>query len=235
MLCQVIQDYVNEKMEDFAKDELCIKTFKYGHKFNLKQEWIADAGLFVAKKRYGLHILDDEGVEKDEIEVKGLDIVRSSYPEMFQDFLEDVLEMILEGKSEKEINSFIFDFKNKVRKEKNIFKLATPTGVKGIDKYSNDTYRGYKKGTPVHVKASINYNNWLKENKLEKRYKEIQNGGKIKWIYVHPKKTGFSEIAFPADGIPKKLEQYIIDAINFDKIFDRVIDSKIQIFYDAMD
>jgi DNA polymerase elongation subunit (family B) len=92
------------------------------------------------------------------MEVKGLEIVRSSYPVLFQDFLTDVLKKILNGEDKEDIDKFIIDFKDKIKKEKNIFQIATPTGVHGLKKYANKSFNGYKKGSPVHVKSAINFN-----------------------------------------------------------------------------
>ena len=57
-------------------------TNAYSNKMSMKREVIADKGVFVAKKRYALNVLDDEGLRLKEpkLKVMGLEIVRSSTP-----------------------------------------------------------------------------------------------------------------------------------------------------------
>ncbi len=54
-------------------------------------------------------------------------------------------------------------------------KIAMPTGVKNIKKYiggKNGNFNlSHKKGTPVHVKAAITYNDLLKHFKQDKNMK----------------------------------------------------------------
>ena len=48
-------------------------------------------------------------------------------------------------------------------------KISVPTGVKNIKKYVDKDRKGfapYKKGTPVHVKSAIAYNDLLKYHKI---------------------------------------------------------------------
>lgn len=143
-------------MSVFVSEYLFINTNLNKHRFSLKQEVIAKSGLFVTKKKYGLYIIDRESVPKDELDVKGLDIVRSNYPKLFQNFLSDLLKKILSKEDKKTIDKFVIQFKNDV-KNADLINVATPTGVKGLHKY-NCKPPGFIKGTPVHVKASLNYN-----------------------------------------------------------------------------
>lgn len=232
MVCSIVQDYINAKMENFAKDNLCIKTYKYGHKFHLKHEWIADAGLFTTKKRYGLHILWEEGATKDKMVIKGMEIVRSSYPQSLQKFLKKVLKMILKNKSKELIDTFVFKFREHMKKEDNWQYMARPTGVNNMEDYYNkNTSTYYIKGTPVHVKAAINYNRWIEDNNLSNKYQKIQSGEKIRWVYLKPRHLGFSEIAFKPDELPKKLKKEIGQDIDYEKMFKALIDKKIKMLY----
>ena len=69
-----------------AIDQAMVKLANYTNAFEkkifFKREVIADKGVFVAKKRYALNVLDDEGLRlKDpKLKVMGLEIVRSSTP-----------------------------------------------------------------------------------------------------------------------------------------------------------
>ena len=76
--------------------------------------------------------------------------------------------------------------------------LANPIGVKGIGKYevkdSENAFSQYKKGTPVHVKSSINYNSLIEYWYEGKKYEKIGNGNKIKWVYLKENEFGFDTI-----------------------------------------
>ena len=54
----------------------------------------------------------------------------------------------------------------------------------------------HKKGTPVHVKASINHNDLLRFFGENKRYQYISDGDKIKWVYLKNNPIGMETIAF---------------------------------------
>ena len=58
--------------------------------------------------------------------------------------------------------------------------VAFPRGVKGLDKYA-DKHAIYSKGTPIHVKGALLYNNMLRKHNLSKKYQEIGDGDKIKF------------------------------------------------------
>ena len=81
----------------------------------------------------------------------------------------------------------------------------------------------YAKGTPVAVKGALIYNYYLKQMKLERKYRKIIEGDKIKFIYLktpNPFAGAFGKdhvISFP-NGIPKEfgLSSYI----DYDKQFE---------------
>ena len=60
-------------------------------KLILKQELISKAGIWIAKKRYAQWVINQEGNPVDKLDVKGIDVVRSSYPAAFRKFLSEVL------------------------------------------------------------------------------------------------------------------------------------------------
>ena len=75
-ISNIIIDYVNDK----AYNTIQTKDFnsqRKDFKIVFEQEIIASAALFVAKKKYGLKIVDKEGRKKDELFIKGLEIIQS--------------------------------------------------------------------------------------------------------------------------------------------------------------
>ena len=71
-----MQVFLNKSYDYFAKKFLNLDK----HRFEIKQELIAKSGLFIVKKRYGLKIINDNGVKVNKLHVKGLDLVRSNFP-----------------------------------------------------------------------------------------------------------------------------------------------------------
>ena len=227
-----VQDFLNKSYDMFAKNFLNIDD----HRFNIKQEVISRASFWVTKKRYGQWIINDGGVECNRLDVKGLDIVRSSFPPAFRDLMIGVLKDILNNEKKENIDKMIMDFK-KSMKTLPIEDIALPIGVKGIDKYSskgNGKFTVTKKGAPVHVKASIKYNDMLRLFGLTNKYRVVRNRDKIKWVYLKPNPYSFEAIAFKGHDDPEEIMKFIRDYIHLDKIFKGQLQKKIDMFYGAM-
>ena len=79
----------------------------------------------------------------------------------------------------------------------------------------------YNKGTPIHVRGSLLYNNYLYKYNIDKKYPVIQNGEKIKFCYMKlPNIMNENVISF-VSALPKEfeLEQYIDYDLQFQKSF----------------
>jgi len=178
----------------------------------------------------------------DKLDVKGLDIVRSSFPPAMRDLMTGVLKDIL-GSSEKDvIDSKIIDFKSEMKKMP-IHDVALPTGVKNIKKYTDKNKRGkfnsknsftnIKKGAPVHVKAAIKYNDLLKHFNLN-NYEEIRGSEKIKWLYLKNNEFGIESIAFKGYDDPDKIMNFITKYVDYEKLYKGALEKKIRMFYEAL-
>ena len=121
--------------------------------------------------------------------------------------------------SQDELQNFIEKFRHEFRKLP-VEDISFPRSVNGLKEYG-DAANIFKKGTPIHVKGALVYNHFLRELKLNKRYQEIQEGEKIKFIYLkQPNIFNNNTLAF-ISGLPKQLgaEQYIDYDLQFDKSF----------------
>ena len=227
-----VQDYLNNGYDYFAK-KFCNIT---KHRFDIKQEVIAKSGLFVTKKRYGLKIINDNGKKVNKMMVKGLDTVRSSFPSAMRDMLSKLLEDILMDVPKDKLDKFIINFKNSMRLM-DVDKISIPTGVKNIYKFigkKNGQFSGYKKGAPVHVKASIAYNDLLHFYKQDKKYEKITNGSKVKWLYLKDNPLGLNVIAYKGYEDPPEIMKFIRDFINPSKLYRQALEKKIMMFYEAL-
>jgi len=75
-LVQDIEDYLNKHIETWARNTL--NTIS--PRFVFKRESICDKGLFLQKKRYVLHKLDDEGDPCNTFKYTGVEVVRTTMP-----------------------------------------------------------------------------------------------------------------------------------------------------------
>ena len=202
---------------------------------------IAKSAFWVTKKRYGQWIINDGGLEVEKLDVKGLDIVRSSFPPAFRDFMTKVLKAILAKVPKEKIDEFILNFKNNLQNEE-LDKIALPTGVKGITKYIDKSKGGFqsktmftpmKKGAPVHTKASVIYNDLLKHYKVN-NHEPISNGNKVRWVYLKTNPFNIDGLAYKGYDDPKEIIDFINQYVDRDKLFEKSLKKKIQMFYDAM-
>ena len=234
-----VQTYINKSYDYFAKNFLNIQD---EHRFEIKQEVIAKSAFWVTKKRYGQWIINDGGTPCEKLDVKGLDIVRSSFPPSFRDFMTKVLKAILAKVGKERIDGFILNFKKSLHNE-TVENIALPTGVKGIKKYTKKkTTRGFggksmftdmEKGAPVYVKASVVYNDLLKHFNAN-NCEPIRNASKIRWVYLKDNPFNIDAIAFKGYDDPKEIMDFITQYIDRDKLFNKALRKKIQMFYDSM-
>jgi DNA polymerase elongation subunit (family B) len=233
-----VQDYINKSYNYFSSKFLNIRG---DHRFEIKQEMIAKSAFWVTKKRYGQWIINDGGLEVEKLDVKGLDIVRSSFPPAFRDFMTKVLKAILAKVPKEKIDEFILNFKNNLKDEE-LDKIALPTGVKGITKYIDKSKGGFqsktmftpmKKGAPVHTKASVIYNDLLRHFKAM-NHEPISNGNKVRWVYLKTNPYNIDGIAYKGYDDPEQIIDFINQYIDRDKLFDKALSKKIKMFYDAM-
>jgi len=202
--------------------ELC-EMLNVGEGFNwlkMGREVIATRGLWTAKKRYALNVLDDEGVRLKEpkLKVMGLESVRSSTPSAVRDKIKTALKIILTD-TEEELQNFTKKFKEEFKKL-DVEDIAFPKSVNGIEKYKSSTST-YKKGAPLHCRGSLIYNKLLEEKKLNKKYDIIRDGEKIKYTYLkEPNPSRGNVISIP-QFLPKEfnLHGYVDYDMQFEKSY----------------
>ena len=230
-----VQVYLNNSYNYFAK-KFCNLDI---HRFEIKQEIVAKAGLFIVKKRYGMKIISDNGVQVNKTLVKGLDTVRSNFAPSFRKLLADVLDDILMSVPKDKIDHRILRFKKNM-KYNPLDEISSPTGVKGIWKYlqrndeSTTVFSETKKGCPVHVKAAIAHNDLVRHFKQDNKYGFINNGDKIRWVYLKNNPLGLKVVAYKGYEDPPEIMQFIRDTMDIDKIYDQAMTKKIKMFYDSL-
>ena len=116
-------------------------------------------------------------------------------------------------------NNYFNDFKKEF-KTLPPEEISFPRSINGLSKYTS-SFELIKKGTPIHVRGAILYNDLLKKNDLINRYPSIQEGEKIKFMYLKEPNTLQNNIISFASSFPKefKLEKYIDYDLQFEKSF----------------
>lgn len=235
-LASEMQEYINRFYDVMAKRMFNVTS----HRFEIKKEYVARRALWIsAKKRYAQWIIRDNGVPVDKLDVKGMDVVRSTFPVAFRNVMNDVLNaIILEDKDQSDVDDIILNFKRHMGELEPIA-IARSSSVKNVTKYLGEQGDGnrmstYIKGTPVHVKASIAYNDLLKYYGCSFEYPPIRDGDKIKWVYLKDNPLRLSQLAFRGEDDPEEILQYVADHIDVNKIYDRELDKKLGSIYEAL-
>ena len=212
-----------EKLEPFIEQsytELADYVQAYEQKMIMKRENIAERGIWTAKKRYILNVWNSEGVQYAEPKLKmmGIEAVKSSTPAPCRQMIKDGLKLMMNATEDD-----VIDFIDKCRKD---FKklppeeIAFPRSVSDIRKYQSSSDI-YSKGTPIHCRGALLYNYYVKQKKLDSKYSLINNGEKIKFLYLKkPNIIQENVISFIQD-FPTELglDKYIDYELQFEKSF----------------
>lgn len=229
-----MQDYLNNFYDILGK-----KIFNVNkHRFEIKKEFVSKSGIWIAKKRYAQWIISDNGVAVDKLDVKGLDVVRSSYPAAFRTFMSEVLIEILRGDTEEQLTNKVYDFKKNLPKM-DVVKIAKAGAVKNLSKYmpkkkQQTAMFQFPSGCPAHVKASIAYNQLLTHFGVQNQFEPLKDGDKIKWVYLKQNPYGLDGVAMNGYNDPPQIMELINTYIDHDKIFERELLKKLEDFYGAL-
>jgi hypothetical protein len=192
----------------------------------MKREVIATDAIWTAKKRYTMLVADSEGVRYfPDLYHKtvGLDAVKASSPKHCRDWMLEGYKIALQG-TESELQDFVSE-KKKEFMALPIERVATPSGVNGLEKYA-DANNIFIKGTPKHVKASLWHNHLIQKLGI-KGLAKIQSGDKIKFVELKtPNPYGCECIAFQGK-MPQefKLDKYVDYETNWEKSFVSLLEN----------
>jgi DNA polymerase elongation subunit (family B) len=227
-----VEEHINK-----VYDMMAYKMFNVdSHRFDIKQETIAKGGFWVSKKRYAQWIINDNTVPCDKLDVKGLDVKRSSFPTYFKEVMSTVLMDILKAADKDELDQKILDYKDGMTKQRFV-DIAKNSAVKDMSKYlfKNQALGEFAKGTPAHVKAAITYNQLLKKFNAPYKYEPMKDGDKIKWVYLKKNPLGLETTAFTGHSDPPEINAFIEKYIDYDLIWEKELNNKLDDFYKAMD
>ena len=195
------------------------------------RELVASKGLFITKKRYAVLYYDKEGDRVDnagepgKIKAMGLDLKRSDTPVYVQDFLSDILKMVLTGKTEEEVLEAISNFREEF-KQRPGWEKGSPKRANNMTKYTEAEAKKGKANMPGHVRASMNWNN-CKNMYGDKYSLPITDGAKVIVCKLKNNPLNYTSIAYPVDEmrIPDWFKDLPFDG---DAMEQTVLDGKLE-------
>jgi DNA polymerase elongation subunit (family B) len=230
------QDIITGYYDELARD--CFNVQE--HRLEMKTECVIRSAYFRATRRYAQWITKQEGIAKESLDIKGLEFRKANFPPIFGKFFNDILEMILKGTEQKEIDDLILEFRKKIMSlDTDITLLGNPTSVKTLNEYigrkprAGEVMTEIKKGAPANVKAAIRYNDLLRFWNI-KGHSEIVQGDKIKWIYLKDNPYKIEAIGFLNFDMPDKMRTFLNDYADRKKSFETILQSKLENFYNDL-
>lgn len=232
-LAKVMENKLNQYYDQMAQDLFFCKK----HRLYIKGEAVAQTSVWIAKKRYTMNVVYDLESNMDvqnKMKVKGLDAVRSSFPPAFRDFMNKMMKDILNKVPKEDIDKKILDFRDNL-KSMSYLEVSRNTSVKNISEYQvSEQLNQFEKGTPAHVKAALTYNALLKHFKIDHKYEKISDGDKIKYVYLRKNPWNIEALAIKGYGDPKEITDIVGTYIDYDLLFEKELQSKIEDFYSAL-
>lgn len=213
--CRLFGKIAMQRLDKF-NSKFFEDTFNAKNSIFWDQELISDRGIFVKRKKYACHIVEENGYPTDELLVKGLEVVRSSTPKEFRDRLKGSISLILNGCTEEEFK----EYANKCYDEfleLSINQISLPKSCNNLQKFDKGTLFATK-GAPGHMRSAIAYNYFLDYHKL-KDLEKIKNGDKFKMVYLENNQ----EYPIPTIGFLDKLPKEFgitIDMVDRKKHFE---------------
>jgi DNA polymerase elongation subunit (family B) len=210
------------------------------HRFQIKGESVAETGLWVAKKRYALkrvyNLETGQTEDGKKAKVTGLDTQRSSFPPAFSNFMKGLLMDILNKKPKEEIDVDILNFRTQVRGMPYLA-VARNTSINNLYKFEDSTVTDlttFPKGATAHAKAAMVYNRMLRNNGWDSKYGLIVNGDKIKYVYLKKNPYKLETMAVKTYNDPPEIIELVEKYIDYDKLFEKELENKLDNFYSAL-
>ena len=198
------------------------------------REIIAQSGLYITKKRYAALVIDNEGFRTDidgkagKVKAMGLDLRRSDTPVFMQDFLKELLLMVLTDVPQEDVLERITEFRKEFS-ERPGWEKGSPKRANKIGHYQRLEQKQGKANMPGHVRASINWNT-LKRMNGDKYSQEIVDGMKVIVCKLKQNPLGYTSVAYPTDElrIPEWFKELPFDdAAMAETIIDNKLDNLI--------
>ena len=209
------------------------------HYFDLKQEVVLERGYFAGKRRYAQFIVNKEGVPVEELDIKGLDLMKSNFPPYFRTFSKQLLQDIMFGKSKPEIDKKILAFRESINTV-DWRLLLKPTGIKNLEGYvasrptAGEIFSKLELKCPINTKAAIYYNDLIRFKKLDKKHNTLQIGDKMFIAYLKDNPYRIDVIGFNGYDDPEFITEFIEKYLDKVQLFDSILRNKLETLYEDL-
>jgi DNA polymerase elongation subunit (family B) len=220
-------EYLNSHIKQWAQNVL----YSVDPRLKFSREVIADKAMFLRKKRYMIHVLDNEGNTHPKFKCAGLEIKRTNMPADVKVYATKLLENMCMTRDINSTNDILVETYDYI-KTLNEEQVAEVSNINGYEKYSSQC-NGLQtvKGMPRHVKSAYLYNYLIKQLGLTSKYQQIKDGDKIRVLAVDPKQNKYkiSAIAFIGK-YPQEFKD--IFKIDYEYMFDKHIYGFVERYYE---
>lgn len=227
-LCDDVEKFINEGIDDWARKNLR----SIDPRFVFKRETICDSGIFLGKKYYVLHTLDEEGVVTDKFKYKGVDVVKTTMPKKVKPYVKKVIEHMIATQSLKETN----DLFNQAYEEFKKLSIEEISKISGMNNYAEYSAKcsglNTVKGMPSHLKAAYHHDLIMEQSGWSSKYEKFKSGDKVRMVYVKkPNKYNLDAIGFK-ETWPEEFNT--IFSVDYEKMFSKIFHAAIERFYEAV-
>lgn len=215
----IIQKIIADTIDEYAE----ILNVYDRDAIGVEREIIADAAVFVAKKKYFARVADMEGIRFPEeapyIKIMGLEVARSSTADFARDKLEEAINIMLDQDAQG-----VRVWRDGIKKE---FLRQPITAISMTASASKVEIDEDAKGTPQGVKACKTHNDWVRKNNLEGEIPLLLPGEKYKRCYLkEPNIFGSEVIAYESDRIAQIIEEHGI--YDYSKNFEKYVEKPLE-------
>ncbi len=237
-IADAIGEQINKSFPEFL-DTHCLVGTDRGEIIQAGREVVGRRGLFKdVKKRYAIHVIDNEGYTTDKLKIMGMETRRSDTPKFIQKFLEECIDSVVrQNKGYDEVFEMVQDFRKEFRVLPS-WKRGTPcrvssltTNAKKINNYEQARADGYvdiKKPTAHYSVTAANNTNTLMMQYDEHRWDYIRDGDKIEVLYLLPNQFDLRSVAIKVDEnyVPDWFQDLPFDDSRHEgKLVDRKLDN----------
>ena len=179
-----------------------------------KREVVSDKSFFLTKKRYIMHVVNNEGKWVDKLKTQGVEIKKSDTSEITRRFLTELVEMILDNKPRDVVLDRLEDMRDEFY-HASPYEVSVPVGTNTLGKIES-LYVNYGdiKGAHYGAKSALWWNN-LREHTDQR----VFPGQKVGVVYVKNKNTNC--IGYPVD--VENLPRWFLDIpLDYDRMWEGV-------------
>jgi hypothetical protein len=229
-----LQEVANTFIGNFSQE--AFNLHDRTHYFELKQEVVLERGYFAGKRRYAMYIVNKEGVPVEELDIKGLDLMKSNFPPYFRTFSKQLLQDIMFGAKKPNIDKKILEFRDSIDVV-DWRLLLKPTGIKNLQDYiasppkAGEIFSRLGLKCPINTKAAIFYNDLLRFKKLDKKHNVLSIGDKMFIAYLKDNPYRIDVIGFNGYDDPPFITEFVEKYLDKSQVFESILTNKLESLY----